>query len=53
MKDSYPLPRIDDALDSLSGMKLFSSLDLRSRYWQVEVHPRDCEKTAFIYGSSR
>ena len=46
-KDSYPLPRIDEALDSLSGAKYFSTLDLASGYWQVEVTPEDRPKTAF------
>lgn len=49
-KDSYPLPRIDDTLDTLSGMKWFSTLDLKSGYWQVEIHPKDKEKTAFSTG---
>ena len=38
-KDSYPLPRIDDALDYIGGSSWFSSLDLRSGYWQVELAP--------------
>ncbi|KAJ8416544.1 hypothetical protein AAFF_G00358320 [Aldrovandia affinis] len=38
-KDSYPLPRIDDALDHISGSRWFSSLDLRSGHWQVEQAP--------------
>ena len=46
-KDAYPLPRVDDTLDTLSGSKWFSTLDLLSGYWQVEVDPEDREKTAF------
>lgn len=47
-KDVYPLPRIDDALDRLCSAKYFSSMDLKSGYWQIEVDERDREKTAFI-----
>ena len=46
-KDAYPLPRIDDALDSLNKACWFSTLDLASGYWQVELDPRDKHKTAF------
>jgi len=46
-KDAYPLPRIDDSLDSLSGMSWFSTLDLMSGYWQVEIEQADRPKTAF------
>ena len=48
VKDSYPLPRIDDSLDALGNAKWFSTLDLTSGYWQVEVHPNDVAKTAFV-----
>ena len=47
---SHPLPRVDDALDTLAGAKYFSSLDMASGYWQVEIAPEDREKTAFTTG---
>ncbi len=47
-KDVYPLPRIDDALDAMYESTIFSTLDLASGYWQVEMDPEDREKTAFI-----
>ncbi len=46
-KDSYPLPRVDDLLDALAGAEWFSTIDLASGYWQVEVDPEHREKTAF------
>eukprot|EP00794_Sanderia_malayensis_P016602 gene16602-biopygen14025 len=46
--DAIPLPRIDDLLDALNGYNIFSTLDLRSGYWQVSVDPEDREKTAFM-----
>ncbi|GBN75169.1 Retrovirus-related Pol polyprotein from transposon 297 [Araneus ventricosus] len=50
IKDSYPLPRIDDTLDALNGSQWFSTLDLKSGYWQVEIQLEDKEKTAFTTG---
>ncbi|GBL81239.1 Retrovirus-related Pol polyprotein from transposon 412 [Araneus ventricosus] len=47
-KDVYPLSRIYDALDRLSGASLYSTMDVKSGYWQIEVDERDREKTAFI-----
>lgn len=47
-KDVYPLPRIDDTLESLAGAVLFSSLDLASGYWQIPVEASDQPKTAFV-----
>ena len=47
-KDNYPLPRIDELLDSLQDAQWFTTLDLASGYWQIKVKKEDQEKTAFI-----
>src|SRR5260221_5359717 len=47
-QDVYPLPRIEACLDTLDGARWFTTLDLRSGYWQVSQDPRDADKTAFI-----
>jgi hypothetical protein len=47
-RDLYPLPRIDNMLETLSGCQWFSSLDLASGFWQVELSPQDREKLTFI-----
>ena len=49
-KDAYPLPRIEDNLDTLSGSTWFSTLDLISGFWQVEMDAKDRVKTAFSSG---
>jgi hypothetical protein len=46
-KDSYPLPRIDQALDSLGGAFYFTVLDMARGYFQVQIKAEDREKTAF------
>jgi hypothetical protein len=47
VKDSYPLPRIDDSLDTLRGIVSFGTVDLSSGYYQVGMDPSDASKTAF------
>ena len=48
VKDSYPLPRIDLCMDALGGAQWFTTLDLRSGYWQVALDPESAQKTAFV-----
>src|SRR5438445_110649 len=45
--DAHPLPRIDDVLEQFREAKWFSSIDLASGYWQIEMNEKDREKTAF------
>ena len=47
VKDVYPLPRIDESLDALGGAAIFSTMDLQSAYYQVEIAEEDKAKTAF------
>ena len=46
-KDIYPLPRIDDTLDSLARQQYFTTVDLAFGYWQVGMDGQSQEKTAF------
>ncbi|UYV71539.1 K02A2.6-like [Cordylochernes scorpioides] len=46
-KYSYPLSRIDTTFNILSGSKWFSTFNLKSGYWQVEMYPNNREKIAF------
>ncbi|KAF4714341.1 hypothetical protein FOZ62_007267, partial [Perkinsus olseni] len=48
--EAYPVPRPDDVQEHLSHAKVFSTLDLRSGYWQLPVRPEDQHKTAFCPG---
>jgi hypothetical protein len=47
IKDSYPTKKCEECLDALIGSKWYCSMDLMSGYHQVEMDPRDKEKTAF------
>jgi len=46
-QDCFPLPRIDDILDRLSASKVFTTIDLKSGYWQVKLSKDSIPKTAF------
>ena len=47
VKDTYPIPRVDDTLAALGGAQFFSTLDLASGYWQVEIDAESQPKTTF------
>ncbi|KAG2190950.1 hypothetical protein INT47_009222 [Mucor saturninus] len=48
IKDAFPLPHIDDLLDSLGGATWFSTLDAASGFWQIPVAQDSIEKTGFV-----
>ena len=50
IKDAYGLPRIEETLDCLEGSIIFTSLDLKSGYWQVEMDEASKPLTAFTVG---
>ena len=50
VKDAYSIPRIEDSLDSLNGSCIFTSIDLKAGYWQVELDEDSIPLTAFTVG---
>ena len=46
-RNVYPLPRIDEILSTLTGAKVFSSVDMKSDYFKCSMTPEDAHKTAF------
>ena len=44
IKDAYNLPSIEDSLDCLNGVQIFTSLDLKSGYWLIEF----CQMRVFL-----
>jgi hypothetical protein len=47
IKNSYPLPRVDELFDRLQGAQFFSKIDLVSGYHQIRIAAEDVPKTAF------
>jgi transposase InsO family protein len=48
MKDSYPLPNMEETIKQLGGSSYFSKMDLKSGYFQLPINGQDKSKTAFI-----
>ena len=47
IKDTYPIPRIDESLSRLGDAKFFTTMDVGSALWQVPLRKKDREKTGF------
>ena len=50
-KDSYLLPQIQEALESMAGTAHFSTMDFKSGFWQVRMVPESQQYTAFTVGN--
>ena len=48
IKDTYPLPNVEEMVDKFKGSKYFTQLDLAAGYWGIPMHSKDIEKTAFV-----
>jgi hypothetical protein len=46
-KDAYPMPRLDECIDSLGKAKIFSTLDANSGVWQIPIDDSSKDKTTF------
>jgi RNase H-like domain found in reverse transcriptase/Integrase core domain/Reverse transcriptase (RNA-dependent DNA polymerase)/Integrase zinc binding domain/Chromo (CHRromatin Organisation MOdifier) domain/Retrotransposon gag protein/Aspartyl protease len=53
INDRFPIPRIDDALESLGGNAIFSELDLKEAYLQFPLHPDSRPYTAFTWNGQQ
>ena len=48
VKDCYPLPLLQECIDTLEGYRYFTTLDMASGYYHLEVVEGDRDKTAFV-----
>ena len=50
-KDLFPLPSMQETMESMVGARFFSSMDLKSGFWQVRMSEKSRQYTAFTVGS--
>ena len=50
-KDAYPLPQMQETMESMVGAQHFSCMDLKSGFWQVKMSEKACQYTTFTVGS--